>query len=104
MNKSIISLAIKKAKQSTCNYLVSAIGLNSHGDIIGTSVNKHHICRYGGGLHAETELIKKHGRKIRTIILCRVNNSGDILPIHPCDTCQKILDRMNINVVTIKRI
>jgi cytidine deaminase len=104
MNKQTISLAINKALQSSCNYKVSAIGLNIKGDIIGTAVNQHRINRYGGGLHAEINLIKKYGKKIKTIIICRVNKGGDILPIHPCDTCKKILDRMNIDIITIKNI
>jgi tRNA(Arg) A34 adenosine deaminase TadA len=104
MNKEIISLAIKKARQSDCNYRVSCIGLNSHGDVIGSSVNKHKDNGKGKGLHAEVELIKKFGRKIRTIIICRCNSQGIILPIHPCDTCKKILDRMNIDIITIKEI
>lgn len=101
MKQELIDLAIKKALQSDCNYLISCIGLNNTGDVIGTSVNKHGENGKGRGRHGEIELIKKYGRKIRTIIICRVNHSGDILPIHPCKNCKKLLDRMGIKIVTI---
>jgi cytidine deaminase len=103
LNKNILVTAINKALKSTCNYKVSAIGLNRKGDIIGTAMNKHRYCRYGGGLHAEMELVRKYGRKVKTIVICRVNNNGDILPIDPCDVCKKMLGKLGIEIVTIRK-
>lgn len=100
----ITSYAISKALQSTCVYKISAIGLNRKGDILGSAMNKRNVCRRGMGKHAEIELIKQYGRKIKTIIICRCNNRGEILPIHPCNTCAKIADRMGIKILTVSDI
>ena len=102
MNANLIKTAIKKASQSTCTYRISAIGLNKRGDILGSSTNRHGKEGKGKGKHAEIELIKRYGRKIKIIILCRVGGSGDILPIKPCENCQKVIDKMGIKVLTVQ--
>jgi len=101
MNFNILQLAISKAKQSDCTYKISAIGFNKKGDLVGCAINKKKKCQHGMGLHAEIELIKKYKKRISTIIICRVNNSGDLLPIDPCETCAKICKRLNIKIITI---
>ena len=103
MKKELIDLAIFKAMQSTCCYKVSAIGLNSKGDVLGASTNQHRISKLGMGLHAEIALVKRFGRKIRSMIICRVGGGGEIRPINPCPTCQKILDKMGIRVLTVSQ-
>ena len=102
MNKNLIDTAIRKASQSTCCYRISAIGLNKRGDILGSSTNKHGGQGRGKGRHAEIELIKRYGSKIKIIILCRIGGGGDILPIKPCDNCQKVIDKMGIKVLTVQ--
>jgi cytidine deaminase len=101
MNVNIIKTAINKAKQSTATYKISALGFNKKGDFIVSAINKKKKCAKGMGLHAEIELIKKYRKCISTILICRVNNNGDILPIDPCDTCRKICKRLNIRIITI---
>jgi len=100
-NTAIRSLAIKKAMQSDCTYKISAIGFNSKGDVIGSAINrKHRFGRYNG-LHAEIALIKKyHG--IASVLICRVNKTGKLLPIDPCPRCKKLLDNMGIRIYTLK--
>ncbi len=100
-NDSIQLLAIKKAKQSSCRFKVSAIGFNRKGDLIGTAVNQHRISKPGCSIHAEIALIKKIGRSLKTIIICKTNKTGGILPIHPCRTCASIALRYNIDIKTI---
>lgn len=100
--KHIIKLAIKKAKQSDCRYKVSAIGFNKKGDIIGTAFNKHFINRKGMSLHAEVNLIKKFTKSLKTIIICRSNETGTILPIHPCNACSKLANKYGIIIETIR--
>ena len=102
MNANLIKTAIKKASQSICCYKISAIGLNKRGEVIGSAINRHGKSGKGRGLHAETQLIKRYGKKIKTIILCRIGNSGDILPIHCCANCQKIIDKLEIKVITVE--
>ena len=99
--QNILEIAVDKALQSNCTYKISAIGFNRKGDYIGSAINKKKKCQKGMGLHAEIELIKKYKKRLSSIIICRVNSKGQLLPIHPCETCQKICDKLNIKVMTI---
>jgi tRNA(Arg) A34 adenosine deaminase TadA len=103
-NDAIQLLALKKASQSSCRFKVSAIGFNRKGDLIGTAVNQHRISKPGCSIHAEIALIKKMGRNLSTIIICRTNKTGGILPIHPCKTCANIASRYGIVIKTIGEI
>jgi cytidine deaminase len=98
----IKTIAAKKATQSICRYKVSAIGFNKKGEIIHSSTNKPRFDRKGGGIHAEMEVMLKAGPALRTIVICRVNNAGDILPIEPCDMCQEKANELGIKIVSIK--
>lgn len=100
----IVSLAIKKAKQSNCRYKVSALGFNRKGDLLGTAINMNRLPRKGCSIHAEIALIKKYGRKLKTIVICRTNKRGDIRPITPCKTCLAMLNRYDIDIKTIRDI
>jgi cytidine deaminase len=95
-------IAKKKAEQGTLNYRVSAVGLNRKGEVIGSACNTPRFFKYGGGNHAEMNLLEKCKSKPHTIILCRIGNGGDVLPIKPCERCQKILDKYNIKVKTVE--
>jgi len=103
MSPAIIDLAIRKALQSTCHYRVSAIGLDNRGNILGVSKNYPRFTRLGGGVHAEIALLRKYGHKIKTIIICRINKRGMIMPIKPCINCRKIMAKKNIKIMTIEK-
>jgi cytidine deaminase len=103
MGNSIDDKAINKAKQSTCRYKVSAIGLNKKGDVFCSSINKQFLSSRGGGLHAEMILMRRYGRKIKSIIICRINNYGEPLPIDPCENCKKMADKLDITITSVKR-
>ena len=100
----ITKLAIKKAQQSNCRYKISALGFNRKGDLIGTAINMNRLAKKGCSIHAEIALIKKHGRSIHTIIICRTNRAGTLLAIHPCNTCMYMAGRYGITIKTIKDI
>jgi tRNA(Arg) A34 adenosine deaminase TadA len=102
MKKSIIRLAVAKASQSTCHYKVSAIGFNHKGDLIGSAINQHRLNKYGGSTHAEVNLIKKYGSKLTSMVICRTNKTGSILPIHPCPRCRGLAMIYGINIATIE--
>jgi cytidine deaminase len=87
MAPEIIRRAISKAAQSICKYKISAIGFDKHGKVIGTAFNRPRFGRLGGSIHAEMNLMSRYGRNIRTILICRVNNRGEMLPIDPCEKC-----------------
>jgi deoxycytidylate deaminase len=101
MNKRFEAIAIRKARSSKCTYRVSAIGLDKKGNILGVTRNGFRISRKGGGIHAEMALIARYGENIETILICRTNDRGDMLPIDPCVNCQKVAEKHGIKIVSL---
>jgi len=95
-------LAKQKANQSPTRYKVSAIGLDHKGNLLGSAFSSYRFSRYGGGIHAEMALLHRYSSNVKTILICRVGRSGDILPIDPCPRCQKVLNKLGIKVITMK--
>ena len=103
MNNRIIRLAIKKARQSSCRYKISALGFNRKGDFIGSAINAKRLPKHGCSLHAEIALIRKYGKRLSVIIICRTNKTGTSnLPIHPCPTCSSMANRYSITIKTVR--
>lgn len=98
----LIKKAKSKASNSNCRFRVSAMGYSSKGNLLGTCTNQHRFSDKRGGLHAERKLIAKYGKRLKSIVICRVGNSGALLPIDPCETCQKIADKMGIKIYSLK--
>jgi len=101
MTHSIIQLAIRKACQSICKIRISAIAFDNHGNILTSAFNSPRFNRFGGGMHAEMKVLQKAGSKTASILICRVGHSGNLLPVHPCKTCQRLLDKRGIRVYSI---
>jgi cytidine deaminase len=101
MKPHLEKLARKKASQVKMKSKISALALNKKGEVMATAFNSPRFDWYGGGNHAEMMVLKKCKSIPHTIILCRVGNSGDILPIEPCERCQKVLDKYDIKVKTV---
>ena len=99
----IEEIAIKKAAQSNCRYRISAIGISKEGKIVGSSTNRQRFCKLHGGLHAERLLIAKYSKQLKTIIICRIGNSGNILPIKPCIKCQELANKFGIKIISIEK-
>jgi hypothetical protein len=97
----IINIAKKKALQSICRYNVSALGFNNKGELVASTVNTPRFERRGGGRHAEMSLMKTH-IGLKTILICRVNKQGELLPIDPCISCSTKAKELNIKIITIK--
>jgi cytidine deaminase len=97
---SIIEIAKKKALKSNCRYRVSAVGISDDGRILKTTFNKQRFFKYGGGVHAEREIMKTCGGNLKSILICRVNAHGKLLPIHPCKTCKEIANDLNVKIYT----
>jgi len=103
MENNIKELARKKAAQSQCRSKVSALGLNKNGDIVCKAFNLSRFSRPGGGIHAEQIVMQQSRKKgVVSIIICRVGKGGNILPIHPCDTCQEKADELGIKILTVQ--
>lgn len=94
-------IALKKAMKSICRYKMSAIGLNNKGEVIFKAMNRPRFVRYGGGVHAEMEVMLKGGPSIKQILICRVNKTGNILPIEPCPKCANKARDLGIRITSI---
>ena len=103
MNRETIQIAINKAKQSPSKYRVSAMALDKQGKILATAINRPRFDRHGGGVHAELAVLKKtKTRHVKSIIICRVGATGELLPIDSCHRCRRVLDRLGIKVYSIQ--
>jgi hypothetical protein len=38
------------------------------------------------------------GKNLKSILICRVNPNGKILPLHPCKKCKEIADDLGIKI------
>jgi len=93
----------KKASQSPCIFNVAAYGFNRKGEIVSKKMNLPRFDRRGGGKHAEMRVMEEAKQKgIISILICRVNNTGDLLPISPCNTCQRRANKLGIKIHSIK--
>ena len=91
-----------KAKKSLCRFNIAAVGLNRSGKVVGRSFNRpSDVTKHGNKEHAEAVLIRRYRNKIKTIIICRVNNRGSYLPIDPCPACLSLAQKYDINIISL---
>lgn len=103
MTNKLISIARKKAQQSSSKYRISAIALDKGGNVIATATNRPRFGRKGGGIHAEILALRKGGPKTHSIVLCRIGHGGELLDISPCQHCKRILDKFKIKVYSLEK-
>jgi cytidine deaminase len=96
--KHIIERAINKAKQSTCRYLISAVGINHGGEVVFSAVNTPRFSRPGGGNHAEMIVLLRAGPGLKSIVLCRVSRNGGLRKIHPCGRCLEKARELGVRI------
>ena len=101
LKKLHLQRAIKKASQSPCNHQISAMGFDKHGTLIGISSNRRRFSRWNGGEHAEARLIRRYRSHLKTIVICRINKSGNLLPIDPCEACKSLAMKFGIKIKTL---
>lgn len=109
LDPALKQLLIEKASHSSCTYKVAAVAFDKKGNVLGHATNKHSkwdVLDYGEGRagtarHSERELISRYGQNIKTIIICRVGRSGEILPIDPCSACQKAARKYGIKIISV---
>ncbi len=106
INPSLVNLLKKQAEKSPSTYRIGGIAFSNKGNILGTAYNAFRAERLnpgrGIGRHCEATLIRKYGHSISTILIMRIGNGGDILPIEPCAVCKKLADKFGIKIVSIK--
>lgn len=90
----------KTASRSKCRFRIAAVAFNKRGDLLGFACNQPRFIRKGGGIHAE-EALMRDLCGIKTIIICRVGASGNLLPIVPCDKCKKLAKKKGIRIYSI---
>jgi cytidine deaminase len=104
--KAIVNRLRNKSFNVRTTYKVTAVAYSSKGDILGYSSNNiredFKPKRRGAGVHAERELIKKYGKKIKYIVISRFGNGGNILPIEPCEICQKVANKLGIKIIVLQ--
>ena len=101
MKKEIIDRVINKAKKSSCDYKVAAIGISDDGRVLGSFFNKPRFQRKGGSIHAEMQVMKNFKGNLKTILIVRVGESGTLLPIHPCPVCKEKAKELNVKIVSL---
>jgi cytidine deaminase len=102
VKREYLDAAMHKAKQSICRFKVAALGFNRDGDCVVKATNQPRFVRHGGGIHAEQRIFKVAKEKgVVAILICRVGNTGKLLPIDPCPACRKTAEDLNIRIVTV---
>ena len=106
-----LSILTKKARRSPCTYKISGIAYSKKGNVLGIATNSHSkwdvmtqlpVGRPGTAEHCERVLMKKFKNQIKTIVICRVGRSGNVLPIDPCPVCAKLAKKYGITILTVK--
>jgi len=102
MNENIIESLIQKAYKSQCRFRVAAAVFDRRWKLLSLKSNAPRFDRYGGSVHAEMAALKEAGKTATYLILCRVGHKGAILDIHPCKTCQRIINKYQVKVILLK--
>ena len=102
---SLIMRLKRKAANSPSRWRIAAIGFSRLGNVLGIVTNgflqANILPGKGQGNHAEEELIRRFGKKLASIIICRIGNAGDIRPISPCDKCKALAAKYNIKILSV---
>jgi hypothetical protein len=99
---------ISKASQSPSTYRLSGVAISKKGELLGFARNGYRRedipCKRYSGKHVEQALIERYGTNIKTIIIMRIGNAGDILPIDPCPKCAKLAAKYGITIIPVKNV
>ncbi len=98
----IKKILTSKASKSICHFKVAALGIDHKNQFLGCTFNVPRFSRRGGGIHAEMQLMKKFNKRLKKILILRLGQSGDILPINPCNVCSTKAKELGIKIQSIK--
>ena len=110
ISPAIVSLLKEKASKSDCTYKVSAIAFDKKGNVLGHMTNKHSTWnvisktgkgRPGTARHSERLLMERYAGVVKTIMIARVGNSGELRPIDPCPACRKVAAKLGVKIISI---
>jgi cytidine deaminase len=105
-NQAVLHRLWKKAKQSPSQYRIACVAMNKKGEVIGYTTNKFRKDEInpviGSGLHAEAfAMARYYPLGIKTLLIMRIGLSGDILPIDPCEDCQKMAKKLGVKIESV---
>lgn len=105
-NPVIIERLRKKASTSPSQYRIACVALNKKGEVLGYTTNKFRKDEIrpliGSGLHAEAfACAKYYPLGLKTLIIMRIGLSGNILPIDPCEDCQKMAKKLGVEIQSV---
>jgi hypothetical protein len=95
---------LKKATQSACRYRIAAIGIDFRGRVIGSATNQPRFHRKGGGLHAEALVIRGSPKSLRTVVIGRIGQAGELRRIEPCARCRAEAAKRGVRIVSIENL
>lgn len=81
-------------------YRVVAIGLDHRNSIISIKSNLPRLINRGW--HAEELLLHSTPRCLSRIIIARFGRTGDLLPIDPCEQCQRLAVKFGVRIERIQ--
>ena len=105
-NPTILKRLWRKAMQSPSQYRIACVALNKKGEVIGYTSNKFRKDKIrplmGSGLHAEQIAMAKFAPfGLKTLLIMRIGNGGDILPIDPCEDCLKAARKIGVTIRSV---
>ena len=105
-NPAIIERLRKKCFQSPSQYRIACVALNKKGEVLGYTTNKFRNDRIkpliGSGLHAEAYgMARYYPLGLKTLVIMRIGLSGNILPIDPCEDCQKMAKKLGVTIQSV---
>lgn len=104
----------RTALRSPCSYRVAAAGIDYRGRLIAITTNLRRLTHrhsdnslrhtWSLDLHAEARLLLTTPRTLSTIVIARVNSTGDFLPIHPCNDCERLASKRGVKIVSVEEV
>lgn len=87
-------------------YHISCVALNKKGEVLGYTTNRFRKDKinpiFGSGCHAEAwSMARYYAMGAKTLIIMRVGNDGKLLPIDPCEDCQKMANKLGIEIISV---
>lgn len=92
----LTSRMIKAAMRVEIRYRVVAAGVDNRNRIIGIATNRPRL--QSRSYHAEEILMSRSPRSLVRILLARVNNRGELMPIDPCEVCSRLAKKRNVTI------
>jgi hypothetical protein len=99
----LINRIKRKAAKTDCRFQIAALGFNRKNQCVIAKFNWHRYMRKHGGLHAEASVMMEAKRLgIVRIVIGRISRTGKLLPIEPCEKCQRLAQKLGIKIETIR--